>query len=547
MAISSSNDITVLSQSFEPLAKKPKITSATPIVDTWVDKLTLQQKENYDTLLANLFYRTGIPFQVIDSFAMKEFIKAVRPAYVTQMPSRKSLSGHLLDKAYGILKQKFDTWMNESKFYSIVTNGWSNTRNDHIVNYIVIVPGKKPLFYKSIDTSNVPQTAENIAKELFEVIDELGSEKLLSVVSDNAICMKKALDKIEEKYPLVFANGCAAHTMNLLVKDICDIEENNNVLNQAVQVVRYIKERHIVLAKYREIKANLRVEKQICLPVITRWYSRYNCAKSLLDNKGVISLLAIDGVIEDVRSQQAAKRDSFLGIVRDPQFWEGLSRFIERVEYPTKIIGKFERDSADLSCVYSYFLKLTAHYATFPAADKKLYTELVEKRWNFIHTESMGFSFILTPRNTESSDMVGTDRLDTIQQLRKYAKNLFVEENADVAFNRELNNFLSQFTLMDPQTKKEYFEMTPFQYWTIYGRNDFPMLQKIALRIFNVPISNASSERAWSTFDFIHTKKRNRLLNEKVKKLVFIYTNSALLDSDDPIDYLVAPIISDSD
>ena len=89
--------------------------------------------------------------------------------------------------------------------------------------------------------------------------------------------------------------------------------------------------------------------------------------------------------------------------------------------------------------------------------------------------------------------------------------------------------------------------MTPFQYWTIYGRNDFPMLQKIALRIFNVPISNASSERAWSTFDFIHTKKRNRLLNEKVKKLVFIYTNSALLDSDDPIDYLVAPINSDSD
>ena len=153
----------------------------------------------------------------------------------------------------------------------------------------------------------------------------------------------------------------------------------------------------------------------------------------------------------------------------------------------------------------------------------------------------------MTPRNTESSDMVGTDRLDTIQQLRKYAKNLFVEENADVAFNRELNNFLSQFTLMDPQTKKEYFEMTPFQYWTIYGRNDFPMLQKIALRIFNVPISNASSERAWSTFDFIHTKKRNRLLNEKVKKLVFIYTNSALLDSDDPIDYLVAPINSDSD
>ena len=40
------------------------------------------------------------------------------------------------------------------------------------------------------------------------------------------------------------------------------------------------------------------------------------------------------------------------------------------------------------------------------------------------------------------------------------------------------------------------------------------------------PCSQASSERIWSIFDFIQTKRRNKLSAEKTIELVCLYANA---------------------
>jgi len=57
------------------------------------------------------------------------------------------------------------------------------------------------------------------------------------------------------------------------------------------------------------------------------------------------------------------------------------------------------------------------------------------------------------------------------------------------------------------------------------------------LRLFSIPTSSAASERAWSVFSMLHTKRRNRLKNSTVIKMAYIYINSSLLDSLDRYDY----------
>jgi len=47
-----------------------------------------------------------------------------------------------------------------------------------------------------------------------------------------------------------------------------------------------------------------------------------------------------------------------------------------------------------------------------------------------------------------------------------------------------------------------------------------PDLQRVAVRVLSQVSSASACERNWSTFEFIHTKKRNRL---KCKKVNFIY------------------------
>jgi hypothetical protein len=67
---------------------------------------------------------------------------------------------------------------------------------------------------------------------------------------------------------------------------------------------------------------------------------------------------------------------------------------------------------------------------------------------------------------------------------------------------------------------------SPRIYWKSMAR-DFPLLGKVADIVFALPTSSAASERAWSIFNHIHTKKRNRLSVDKVELLVYIYINYA--------------------
>ena len=115
------------------------------------------------------------------------------------------------------------------KYYSVITYGWSNIRNEHLANFIILVPNKKPLYNKSLDTRLIVQTAENIAEEIIKVVEEIGSAKLLSVITDNAPCKLRAGDLIEARNPIVFCNGCSAHVMNFVVKDICERSENEQL------------------------------------------------------------------------------------------------------------------------------------------------------------------------------------------------------------------------------------------------------------------------------------------------------------------------------
>ena len=63
------------------------------------------------------------------------------------------------------------------------------------------------------------------------------------------------------------------------------------------------------------------------------------------------------------------------------------------------------------------------------------------------------------------------------------------------------------------------------QWWMADG-TDWPLLQNLAIQVFTMAASSAASEWNFSTFGFIHSKLRNRLSPDKVKKLVYIKTNT---------------------
>ena len=70
--------------------------------------------------------------------------------------------------------------------------------------------------------------------------------------------------------------------------------------------------------------------------------------------------------------------------------------------------------------------------------------------------------------------------------------------------------------------------MPAHQWWSIYGA-DHPQLQKLAITLLSQVSSACSCERNWSSYDFIHNRRRNRLTPARARDLVFVFTNGRLV------------------
>ncbi|XP_057976840.1 uncharacterized protein LOC131163990 [Malania oleifera] len=77
-----------------------------------------------------------------------------------------------------------------------------------------------------------------------------------------------------------------------------------------------------------------------------------------------------------------------------------------------------------------------------------------------------------------------------------------------------------------------------------------PNLQKFAVKILGLTCSATGCERNWSIFQHLHSKRRNRLSQQRLNDLVFVKYNRTLrhrYDKRDTFDPILLKDIDDSD
>ncbi|CAM8925350.1 unnamed protein product [Rhodiola kirilowii] len=78
-----------------------------------------------------------------------------------------------------------------------------------------------PMFIKAVNCDGEVKDKEFIANLLREVIDEVGHQNVVQVITDNANNCKGAGEIIEGIYPHIYWTPCVVHTLNLALKNIC--------------------------------------------------------------------------------------------------------------------------------------------------------------------------------------------------------------------------------------------------------------------------------------------------------------------------------------
>ncbi|XVF28610.1 hypothetical protein REPUB_Repub15cG0044900 [Reevesia pubescens] len=134
------------------------------------------------------------------------------------------------------------------------------------------INNKGTIFWKSMDVSNVrSRDAKFYYKLLDEVIEEIGEQYIVQIVTDNEVAIKATGKQLMTKRKHLYWTSCAAHCLDLCLEDIGKKQSIEKVLEEAKKVTCFIYN-HIwtvdLLKKYTN-------GKQILHPALTRFATHF--------------------------------------------------------------------------------------------------------------------------------------------------------------------------------------------------------------------------------------------------------------------------------
>ncbi|XP_024536191.1 uncharacterized protein LOC112348252 [Selaginella moellendorffii] len=148
-------------------------------------------------------------------------------------------------------------------------------------------------------------------------------------------------------------------------------------------------------------------------------------------------------------------------------------------------------------------------------------------RWFMMHSSMHSAAHALNPSYLEQ-DLDAEVRSDWMNYLSLYCYgDTQLEEKLDEQFNmfrRGIGRAINQ-DLPKSKAKRKF----PVSWWESYGY-EMPELRKLALRVLSQGVCSSPCERNWSSWNLIQTKRRNRLLLENLKKLVYVHSNTRVVD-----------------
>ncbi|KAJ9561019.1 hypothetical protein OSB04_006179 [Centaurea solstitialis] len=199
-------------------------------------------RDQLDQEIARMFYTGGLPFNLARNphyfrafqFAANNKIDGYVPPGYNKL--RTTLLQKEKDNVHRLLQPLKSTW--KEKGVTIVSDGWSDPTRKPLINFMA-TSGNGPLFLKAVNCFG----EIFIADLMKEVINEVGHQNVVQIITNNATNCKAAGEIIESQFPHIYWTPYVVHTLNLALKNICS--PRNVETNQlAYEQCSWIKEVH---------------------------------------------------------------------------------------------------------------------------------------------------------------------------------------------------------------------------------------------------------------------------------------------------------------
>ena len=349
-------------------------------------------------MLARAIYASATPFSMVENPHWKNFFHAIRPSYV--VPSRYKITEPLLDSEYDKIHIETLAAVGASDSAGLMCDGWSNIRNEAIINFVVSLP--KSIFWNSFHTKLQSHLGEYIADEVLKVIEEIKREcgkMVIGVVTNNASNMKKAWRLIEEKFPATTCYRCAAHGLNLIFCNIMKLETCKKMMEQAKDVIKDFKHKHMLVDMLKAMQKGENVNCTLKLPVKTRWGSTITSFESVQKNKLVLHKIAVSEQPEKGNLSEQVRRT-----LLDDTFWHENKAIVTLLKPLQSAITLLKGDAPNLADVCGLFFKIrneilgNIDLVSFSSSEQEEIKSILDAREDFCIKIIHKAAYFLDPR-----------------------------------------------------------------------------------------------------------------------------------------------------
>lgn len=384
------------------------------------------------------------------------------------------------------------------------------------------------MLYKTECTDANRHTSEYIAEELEKVIQEIGSEKVMGVVTDSAAAMEKARRLISSKYEYICGYPCVSHKLNLLVGDVMKINSLKNVEGSCKEIIKEINGSHINLATFNKIQIEKNNSVSVLkLPVKTRWGSILASIESLISCKCFLKLLM---VTEEINISKNVKRN----VLDDDAFWVRLEKIVLILKPIVKWTTLLEGDNFKISQVSIAFIEIEDCFKKYvpelpvSKAEEKQLMDIFEDRKKS-SLKAIHFAANLLDPTYHGQSLSKEQHVNAMEFIHNTLDKHPAFSNKKEIISTELINYCAKADMWSMEyTWTSVANVDPISWWN--GICQKTELKHLAVSILGLPPSSGATERSFSTYGLIHNKKRNKLTVKRAGMITYVSHNLKLLE-----------------
>jgi hypothetical protein len=156
------------------------------------------------------------------------------------------------------------------------------------------------------------------------------------------------------------------------------------------------------------------------------------------------------------------------------------------------------------------------------------------RRWTMLHVDLHAAAFTLDP------EFHGHESRRTDLELKAgfhAVLGRMLSEEAQIRALKQHTEYSSKDGVWGHDVTWKLAKVVPAHAWWMEYSAAAPDLAEVAIRVLSQVSSACCCERNWSTYDFIHSKLRNRLTPARAESLVYVFSNLRLLKKSTDVSY----------